>query len=363
MKMNIDINNYEAFYLDYLEGNLNDAEIVMFKKFLAENPDLELEEEALTYLPDDFHPVLEEEFKAQFKIPDLAVPITSHNIDAFLIASMEGQLDADAQKALTAFLVLNPVYIADKAIFEKTILQPDLSIVYADKRKLKRAVILPFVFRVAAVAAILIFIVSIFNFNNKEEKGLAVKKNPGKSTKEHSTPEKITDGNFVIPDSQHNAGTMNINPSDGQVQGFLVNHRHKSEMPVNDYNLGEENVLAVQEHINTETGIQKNIKLDQLPAGNISNPLENDELAVNSTLKNKKEKIDPDLSGEGLQGVYTLVEMKNPVPAVTGKLTDFIRKEVDFKTTKAAKNRPGGFLIRIGKFEISRKKYLEQPAK
>jgi hypothetical protein len=30
---------------------------------------------------------------------------------------------------------------------------------------------------------------------------------------------------------------------------------------------------------------------------------------------------------------------------------------VEFKTSKAAKKKPGGFLFKIGKFEISRKVY------
>ena len=39
----ISIFNYEAFYLDFLEGNLNEADTLMLTDFLEANPGLKVE--------------------------------------------------------------------------------------------------------------------------------------------------------------------------------------------------------------------------------------------------------------------------------------------------------------------------------
>jgi hypothetical protein len=48
-------------------------------------------------------------------------------------------------------------------------------------------------------------------------------------------------------------------------------------------------------------------------------------------------------------------DMKNPAPVVTNGLKERLQKEVDFRSARATRNKQGGFFIKIGKFEISRK--------
>ena len=57
---------------------------------------------------------------------------------------------------------------------------------------------------------------------------------------------------------------------------------------------------------------------------------------------------------------YAMVEfqdMKNPISPITNRLADLVKKEVDFRTAKASNKKSGGFYVKIGKFEISHKKY------
>ncbi len=49
-------------------------------------------------------------------------------------------------------------------------------------------------------------------------------------------------------------------------------------------------------------------------------------------------------------------EMKNPIKPITSRLGKTLKTDVDFKTGKAANNTGAGFFLKIGKFEISRKK-------
>ena len=63
MNMPITIENYEAFYLDYLEGNLSGETLVAFEAFLAAHPELSVDDDALVTLP-----VSEESFDAVQKL-------------------------------------------------------------------------------------------------------------------------------------------------------------------------------------------------------------------------------------------------------------------------------------------------------
>ena len=50
-----------------------------------------------------------------------------------------------------------------------------------------------------------------------------------------------------------------------------------------------------------------------------------------------------------------LSEMKNPIPFVTNGIKSRFKQDVDLRTAKASKNKQGGFYLKIGKFEFSRK--------
>jgi len=41
--MNLNRNNYEAYFIDFLEGNLNPAHVDQFLEFISQNPDLKEE--------------------------------------------------------------------------------------------------------------------------------------------------------------------------------------------------------------------------------------------------------------------------------------------------------------------------------
>ena len=53
---------------------------------------------------------------------------------------------------------------------------------------------------------------------------------------------------------------------------------------------------------------------------------------------------------------YDNYQMKNPIKPITSRLEKTLKTDVDFKTGKAANNAGTGFVLKIGKFELSRKK-------
>jgi hypothetical protein len=129
----ISIFNYEAFYLDHLEGNLNAEDTALLLAFLEEHPELKVED-------DDF-PMLEEEglqLDAQFKsdLKQIAfneTTITTENIEKFMIAEAEGLLSNQKIKEMDQFIGDNSSLRRSRALFIATRLKPDHSIIFTDK--------------------------------------------------------------------------------------------------------------------------------------------------------------------------------------------------------------------------------------
>ncbi len=133
-KMKITRNNYELFFLDYVEGNFDQNQEDDLQQFLQENPDLK---EELSLLK----PVL-------LDPPELKYPgkerLYKESLDDERIFNraavdwVEGILPGEEKAAFENYLGKNPGKRKDAALFEKTKLKPDNAIVFADKNRLYR---------------------------------------------------------------------------------------------------------------------------------------------------------------------------------------------------------------------------------
>lgn len=169
--MGINRDNYEAWFLDYAEGNLNEQQIADLMLFLGENPDLKEE------LLDDFEGVIltaesvtlpeKESLKQEVGL------VNANNVDDFLIGELEGTLNAEEQAALHSFIQQHPTFEKERQLYKKTVLHPDLAIAYPSKEglKRKRAIVLPLFARYAATAAIVIFVLFLFLQQNERVEG------------------------------------------------------------------------------------------------------------------------------------------------------------------------------------------------
>ncbi|MDQ3049944.1 MAG: hypothetical protein M3Q95_03560 [Bacteroidota bacterium] len=135
--MNIDINNYEIFFIDYHDGNLTAEQTAELFLFLESHSELQ---EAFNSFSD-----------IKLEIPEVKFPyrdslkkgeINSANVDHHLIAALEGDSTVEEKNALEKFVKSNPSYNKDREIYKATISVPDFSIVYPDKKSLKKP--LPF---------------------------------------------------------------------------------------------------------------------------------------------------------------------------------------------------------------------------
>ena len=198
--------NYEAFFLDYLEGSLSVEQEADLLAFLKTHPNLRSELESMM----------------EMSLEDLKLQSVPHvlegkkelqqvaDLDELIIASVEGLLSAeeemdlqnrvkkenahqiyntfrsakleadlsqtysnrDSLKQLTAEAVqfLASLSADEKkqlAVYRKSFLQSDVMVQYPDKEQLKRkdTVVIPLFYRYASAAAAIILLVGLFFFN------------------------------------------------------------------------------------------------------------------------------------------------------------------------------------------------------
>lgn len=136
----INRDNYEIFFLDYLDGSLSKDDIDSLLIFLNEN--LDLKEEFNLFISNNI--TLKSDKTINFGKKDTLKTslffnesINLNNYETFFIAYLEGDLSEIEKKSVLNFLENNPSLIKSFEQFEKAILIPDHSIVYKNKLSLK----------------------------------------------------------------------------------------------------------------------------------------------------------------------------------------------------------------------------------
>jgi hypothetical protein len=162
----INRNNYEHYFIDYLEGQMGPEQEAELMLFLDQNPDLK--EELDLFRETCLVPSEDISFKPKEELRKESLPVgavNAENIDEKLIGRMEGNTAESELADIEEFLRYNPDYLKSDELLQKTRLQPDLSIVYPDKSELKRrkapVIFLNPVVRIAtasAAALLLIFL-------------------------------------------------------------------------------------------------------------------------------------------------------------------------------------------------------------
>jgi hypothetical protein len=148
--MNINISNYEAYFLDYHEGNLSPQQVADLFLFLSQHPELKKEFE-------DFEHIVLEDFSAPvFENKNrLKKNITAENREEYFIRAVEGTLDTTELALLTTFLTTHPEFVTEFNLFQRTKLQADASVVFENKTLLKQGLVINEEQLIAAVEGLL----------------------------------------------------------------------------------------------------------------------------------------------------------------------------------------------------------------
>src|SRR5665647_290913 len=130
--MKITREDYEPFFLDYLEGNLKESQIDEFLDFLEQNPDLkeELHQFENVNLPKE--QILFSEKKKLYK----SASDQNSMLENKLVAYLEDDLKKEERLAFEAFLASHPELQKEYNLFTKTRLVPETEIRFPNKQKL-----------------------------------------------------------------------------------------------------------------------------------------------------------------------------------------------------------------------------------
>lgn len=209
--MKITRDNYEPFFLDFLEGNLEENHIDQFLDFMEQNPDLkeELQQVENVCLPDE-KIIFSEKNQLYKSEADQRIAFENK-----VVACLEGDLENDERKAFKAYLAEQPELQKEYDLYTKTLLIPDPGIKYPDKQKLYRksgyTILLNWVARAAAVIVLLWGISSLFQNGNQTE--------PVKFNQEMAE---------LIPKSESPSEIMK---SEKKIQGPVVQEKIKQAKP------------------------------------------------------------------------------------------------------------------------------------
>ena len=170
--MKITRDNYEAFFLDYLDGKLEETMIDEFLDFLETNPDLKEELHLFEHIELPGDPVVFTSKEHLYK------PVAEENVGFEIksVAMMEGDLRGKERQQFEQYLASDPVLQKEYDLMAQTRLVADTAIKYPQKKNLykKSATLIwlnwPRVL-VGAAAVVLIFwgIQSLFQKGNQPE--------------------------------------------------------------------------------------------------------------------------------------------------------------------------------------------------
>ncbi len=151
----INRNNYEEYFLMYVDGELPVQEQQEVLKFLAEHPEFkaEFEEIKMTKLiPEHMH------FAGKENLLQGKIKIDATNYTSWFLSAIDNELTEAESLQVEAFLEANPAYREEFSILSKMVL-PMETIVFAEKNSLlkkeKVRQLTPAFFRIAAAASVL----------------------------------------------------------------------------------------------------------------------------------------------------------------------------------------------------------------
>ena len=155
----IDLHNYEAYLLDFSEGNLSDEGQMELELFLIQHPELEINLDELSLMS------LENETVSFTDKSNLKRTESDLVSGAQFIAYVENQLTEAERLEIEKSCAANPSLLKELVLYNSTIARADESIVFEKKESLKRKPkVIWFNFSAAqyAAAACIVFLIGLF---------------------------------------------------------------------------------------------------------------------------------------------------------------------------------------------------------
>ncbi|GIV27992.1 MAG: hypothetical protein KatS3mg027_1806 [Bacteroidia bacterium] len=355
----INKHNCEAWFLDYFEGNLNAEQSEQLFRFLEENPQFQKvfsEYENVSLEPENLS------FNVQTLFKDIPVELANEisGSEYVAIAYTENIL-SDNEKGKITDIIKHEKALRDKVdLYSKLKLKPDTSIVFEQKNKLKKPLIIPFIrFKdtykyVASAAAIVLFALTLWNYlpkeNNENIIGLAA---PSKRPM------------IEFKSKQHNSETFKMPVNVQKEQKFdleQISFKNKKVQTSKYLEKIENEEIEVAEKVDQE--IEKEQNKDKLEIVNINEKsIKSEHISENNvkTLNEEKYLNPEDLivskllktDAEALSANENIKKSKfwNIIDLASKRYSDITGRKVKIK--KVVKEDKTVFALITDKFEIS----------
>ncbi|WP_346317195.1 hypothetical protein [Chitinophaga sp. YIM B06452] len=134
MSIDIHISNYEEYLYSYVDGELTPEEILALELFIDQHPHLRAELDQLMATRLQPEPLVFSNKASLYK----SSQAQEENFESRLLSYMDGELSPQAAKELEAFMDVHPQLRQELAVWEKTRLEPDLSVRFENKPVLYR---------------------------------------------------------------------------------------------------------------------------------------------------------------------------------------------------------------------------------
>ncbi len=190
----INLHNYEAFLLDYLDGNLNADDLAELKTFALLNPQLDID-----FSADELPSFKATQLNFENKTSLFKTPEDIYNEE--LLNYIEGNLSKQDKLNFELKLTTNSALAKEVELYKKTKLITDSSVIYPTKNELKKQakVIALFNFNtVSAIAAGLLLLIGLgfvlnFYFNSTTNNHTKIAAKPNSKYINLSKTKKIAD--------------------------------------------------------------------------------------------------------------------------------------------------------------------------
>lgn len=353
--MKINSENYEAFYLDYLEGTLSESDVRNFEAFLEAHPDLRIEEDSLFYLPTDG---ATQTPQMDLALWDATEKITADNLELFLIAELEQQLSSEKQAELDRFLKEYPAYLPEQKLVQSLVFTPDYTVQYVDKKALIQGRVIPlrsWLITGAAAAACFTIAIRVFqsdeqqtqlanNSVHQEEKGADSSKiNKNDFRKYHTGPNNFDDKSQYSTDKKDKP----LNQADKSNTGSATKKQNQ-QSPKHSNDVPTPIFVPQDLQPKSPSDLASN-GTEHAPTNSQNLPKEQDFNEQNNLANNAPKSLNPDRTGSNQTlKDYTLKELKEKGDLIAAKTNIEIRHP---KLNNAEQNT---FIFKVGSFEISR---------
>jgi hypothetical protein len=203
--MIINRNNYEEYFLLYIDRELSAAERAAVEHFVTENPDLRPELEALQSVTLDGTDTISFPGKKELlSTGSLLSIVTAENRTEYFILYADNELSNEQKASVEQFVYHHPEHQQEFELFLQARIEADRTVIFEDKNSLyrKEATVRPISgwFKLsAAVAAAVIFLIFgylQFNTENEAEQGGLYSKNVIKPAKQDTA----SGAKLVIPE-------------------------------------------------------------------------------------------------------------------------------------------------------------------